>query len=487
MAVTNSTRAMAAEPAFYKPRTFMISDILNEPDDEMSLVRFLLYSNQFDVRGLCASTSISLQNETHPEAMERIIRAYGKVVDNLNFHVGPNCQFPSADKLLALVSSGPKVYGRKFLSEPLSEGARRLVQSLEECEEPLYVGLWGGANVVAQALHHIDQTKPKAEANQLRSRLRVYSISDQDDTGPWIRQRWPTVVYIVSMHGFGEFLAATWVGINAEDNGVPDMTKVQDDWLTPNIRVGPLGAEYPLIKFGMEGDSPSFMGLISNGLSNPEKPEWGGWGGRYNRITWAHDLSAEYGVSPDTVVAPGGKPYMSVQSTVWRWRDASQDDFAARMQWTLHQDFSAATHPPLVDVNGSVGPEALHIMVPPNASITLDASKTVDLDHPGDIGQLEFEWFYYLEPGFPQATADKKMAEYMSLEPLSPPGGTDGRLSRNQSGFGKVILGPEVSVTNLVPDERDLRSREWHIILQVKTKKGPYPVTRYKRVVLKSE
>lgn len=109
MTTANSTSAMAAEPASYKPRTFMISDILNEPDDEMSLVRFLLYSNQFDVRGLCASTSISLQNETHPEAMERIIRAYGRVIDNLNCHVGPNCQFPSADKLLALVSSGPKV------------------------------------------------------------------------------------------------------------------------------------------------------------------------------------------------------------------------------------------------------------------------------------------------------------------------------------------------------------------------------------------
>ncbi|EEU39285.1 uncharacterized protein NECHADRAFT_82117 [Fusarium vanettenii 77-13-4] len=225
------------------------------------------------------------------------------------------------------------------------------------------------------------------------------------------------------------------------------MTKVQDDWLTTNIHVGPLGTEYPLIKFGMGGDSPSFMGLISNGLSNPEKPGWGGWGGRYNRITWAHDLSSECGVSPDTV------------------RDASQDDFAARMQWTLHQDCGAATHTPLVDVDGSVGLEALHIVVPPKASTTLDASQTVDLDNPGDIEQLEFECFFYLEPGFPQATGDKKMAEYLGLEPLSPPRGTDGRLSRNEAGFGKVILGPKVSVTNLVPEEWDLRSREWHIIL----------------------
>ena len=28
-----------------------MTDIANEPDDQMSLVRFLLYSNQFDVEG----------------------------------------------------------------------------------------------------------------------------------------------------------------------------------------------------------------------------------------------------------------------------------------------------------------------------------------------------------------------------------------------------------------------------------------------------
>lgn len=110
MAAARGANALAQEPAIYRPRVFMMSDILNEPDDEMSLVRFLLYSNHFDVRGICATTSISLQNETHPEAMERIIRAYAKVVDNLNTHVGPNCQYPDPDKLLALVSSGPKVW-----------------------------------------------------------------------------------------------------------------------------------------------------------------------------------------------------------------------------------------------------------------------------------------------------------------------------------------------------------------------------------------
>ena len=31
----------------------------------------------------------------------------------------------------------------------------------------------------------------------------------------------------------------------------------------------------------MEGDTPSFFRLIPNGLNQPEHPDYGGWGGRY--------------------------------------------------------------------------------------------------------------------------------------------------------------------------------------------------------------
>ncbi|KAM0424495.1 hypothetical protein ACHAPT_010209 [Fusarium lateritium] len=103
--------------------------------------------------------------------------------------------------------------------------------------------------------------------------------------------------------------------------------------------------------------------------------------------------------------------------------------------------------------------------VPPKGSITLDASKTTDRDHPEDISQLVFEWSYYLEPGSPQATGNKKMAEYVRIESLSPLPGTDGRLAVNKAGFGNVALGHKVSVTNLMLDEVDLRLRDWYIIL----------------------
>ena len=92
-----------------KPRVFILSDIENEPDDQQSLVRYLLYCNEFDTRGICAVTSAWLSDRTAPEAMLEIIRGYGDVVDNLNKHVHPCAQYPSAKALSDLVCSGATV------------------------------------------------------------------------------------------------------------------------------------------------------------------------------------------------------------------------------------------------------------------------------------------------------------------------------------------------------------------------------------------
>ena len=93
----------------FKPRVFIISDISNEPDDAESLVRYLLYSNQFQTKGLVACTSTWMKNRVCPQDMEKIVRAYAKVVDNLNAHVHPDCPFPTAEYLLGLIKTGPSV------------------------------------------------------------------------------------------------------------------------------------------------------------------------------------------------------------------------------------------------------------------------------------------------------------------------------------------------------------------------------------------
>ncbi|KXH30954.1 hypothetical protein CSAL01_07583 [Colletotrichum salicis] len=100
-----------------------------------------------------------------------------------------------------------------------NEGAKKIIEKLEESSEPLQFSLWGGAGTLAQALQHIETTKSSDNAALLRSRLRVYAISDQDNTGSWIQARWPDIFYITSINSFNEFEGATWVGINIDDNG----------------------------------------------------------------------------------------------------------------------------------------------------------------------------------------------------------------------------------------------------------------------------
>lgn len=113
----DTTPDLTRLPAFEsKPRVFILTDILNEPDDSESLVRYLLYSNEFDTRGICTVTSEWQPNATHPEAVEEIVNAYGSVVDILNNHVNPEAQYQNASELLSLITTGPAVSG--FLPDP---------------------------------------------------------------------------------------------------------------------------------------------------------------------------------------------------------------------------------------------------------------------------------------------------------------------------------------------------------------------------------
>jgi hypothetical protein len=111
--MSSGNRAAQLFPS--RPRVFIVSDISNEPDDAESLVRYLLYSNQFQTKGLVACTSTWMKRRVCPQDMDKILRAYAKVVDNLNAHAHPDCLYPTAEYLLSLVKTGPSV-SQLFLS-----------------------------------------------------------------------------------------------------------------------------------------------------------------------------------------------------------------------------------------------------------------------------------------------------------------------------------------------------------------------------------
>ena len=95
--------AARVDPYVAKPRIIVLTDIANEPDDQMSLVRFLVYSNQFDVEGLVATTSTWMRNRVRPDVIHSVIDAYAEVRPNLLKH---QPGFPEAAALKALVVSG---------------------------------------------------------------------------------------------------------------------------------------------------------------------------------------------------------------------------------------------------------------------------------------------------------------------------------------------------------------------------------------------
>jgi hypothetical protein len=69
----------------------------------------------------------------------------------------------------------------------MTAGGEALVRAFERDDpRPLWITVWGGANTLAHALLHLRADRPAAEVDRQVSRLRVYSISDQDDAGPWM-------------------------------------------------------------------------------------------------------------------------------------------------------------------------------------------------------------------------------------------------------------------------------------------------------------
>ncbi|PCD25927.1 hypothetical protein AU210_012361 [Fusarium oxysporum f. sp. radicis-cucumerinum] len=227
-----------------KPRVLILTDITNEPDDSESLVRYLLYSNEFDTRGLVACTSTHMKSRVAPQDIEDIVNGYGEVVANLNAHAHPDNQYPAAQTLRDMIRSGPPVYGKLALEPdvPLSGGSELLIDRVDESEEPLWVLCWGGANPLAQAVAHVNKTRTVSERTHFRSKLRVYAISDQDDTGAWLRTVYPDIFYICSIHGWCHYKCAAWTGMSgARDLGGADPGQFTREWLKKHIQIGPLG------------------------------------------------------------------------------------------------------------------------------------------------------------------------------------------------------------------------------------------------------
>lgn len=314
-----------------RPRLCVLTDIGGDPDDQQSMVRLMVYANEFEIEGLIASASGTpgelKQALTQPDLIRTIVAAYGQVRPNLLRHVEG---WPTAEQLTGCIKSGNPQRGREHIGEGHdTEGSRWLIERTEAGtpERPLNITIWGGQTDLAQALWRIKHDRGEAGYSAFIQRLRVFDIDDQDRIAGWIRTEFPGLTYILGKAPPGRDKRE---GIYRGMYLGGDLSLTSREWVDANIRTkGPLGALYPVKTSNSpnphgcmkEGDTPSWFFFLPLGGNDPANPAKPGWGGQYQRSDdgWYHDLPPPPGMDP--------------REPVYRWRPAFQTDFARRMAW----------------------------------------------------------------------------------------------------------------------------------------------------------
>ncbi len=377
-----------------KPRLLITTDIGGDPDDQQSLVRLMLYTNEFDIEGLISSaagTPGELNEEViHPELIEEIIRGYGLVYPNLIKH---DKGFAPPGHLLAVVKKGNPYRGWDHVGNGNdTEGSEWIIRMADKKDKrPLNICIFGGQTDLAQALWKVKNTRSEKAYHKFISKIRVFDIDDQDKIFEQMFAEHPSLFYILSKAPLGQDKRrGAYRGIYL--GGDESLTSLQ--WLKNNVleNHGPLGQLYPQKTWTepnphgamKEGDTPSWFYFLENGLNYPACPGYGGWGGRYHKNNAGYFSDAASRFEDET----------DARATVYRWRDDFQRDFSARMDWCVN-DYQSANHPPVVSVNGHSKKTPLLIRSKPGEMAYFDASASGDPDN----DQLRYEWILYPQAG----------------------------------------------------------------------------------------
>jgi len=278
-------------PESGRHRVIVLTDISSlsqtegEPDDGQSLIRLMLYTNELDIEGLIATSNLGHGQRTRPELIREVIDAYGSVHGNLVLH---DKNYPTPDRLMKVVKAGQPIAGPKIPVEESigefkdTEGSNWIIDVVDRADpRPVWVVIWGGSTDLAQALWKVKASRTEEEVDQFIAKLRVHFVYDQDKTGPWIRETFPGLFCIFRHHGIrgmyrgGDttLVRSRWVETNIHNHGA--LGDLYVNYRGGDIWSRQLGSVYGI----KEGDTPSFLYLLKNGLNAPAHPEWGNWGG----------------------------------------------------------------------------------------------------------------------------------------------------------------------------------------------------------------
>ena len=167
-----------------KPRMVVLTDIAPadiEPDDQESLIRLLSHADLFEVEAIIATTGWN--NSNYPVAwMDTIFNtlgAYEKDLPNLMKRSAQTAflplkkeeqkqyigYWPSVEYLRSRVMLGSAKMGREVIGEGNgSAGSDFIIRWADEKDNrPLWIGVWGGGNTLAQAIWQVKQTRTDKE------------------------------------------------------------------------------------------------------------------------------------------------------------------------------------------------------------------------------------------------------------------------------------------------------------------------------------
>lgn len=366
----------------YKPRVINTTDLGADPDDKQSMVRQLVSSNEFDIEGLIVATGCWRKTQSNTKMLDTLVEAYAAAYPNLNVHADG---YPTPKYLKSISVMGQTGYGMDDVGTGKdSSGSELIIASADRDDpRPLWIMGWGGMNTIAQAIWKVRETRSEEGLKKFLSKLRLFDILGQDDAGAWIAKNFPDVFYIRATGVYG------W---QPPKNGDYQRNDIQSH--------GPLGAVYPDTQWATEGDSPAFMHIYPNGLNNPEQIDQGGWGGRF-------DLIKKAGIRSMSEVAKIEKdgetkydPYYMYGNTeegaeaIKRWNKGYDNDFAARMDWSIISNYKDANHHPVAVLNGNKTRSVLQMNASVGDKVELNAEGSTDPDG----NTISYKWSFYDEP-----------------------------------------------------------------------------------------
>ena len=395
-----------------KPRIIVTCD--PELDDHNSLIRYLLFSSDFDTEGLIYASSQfhwkgdgkgttqyipgreyaragrDLGPQTHwrwaegERFIDADVEAYEKVYPNLVKH---NPNYPAPEYLKSIIREGNVWFeGEMEHDTPGSDLIKQVL--LDDDPRPVFIQVWGGPSTASRALKSIqEQYEGSPEWDAIKAKVSgkaKFCLSGQQDATfrEYVQVEWPEVESVILNAG------VISLGYGAK-RGVADPSDTlyfSPGWTLENIKSkGILGDLYRVWGDGKqmaEGDFTDYFGM--KGYTAAELTEMGYW-------VWSPPQPEGNFISEgDTpcylnMIGNGLRAWESPEYGGWAGRcrtlseeesregstapytmrarkdevlpdfvPAVQNSFAARMAWSVTPDYSSSNHEPIVN-----GPLAL--------------------------------------------------------------------------------------------------------------------------------